>query len=129
MKLSLVNCTKKYWEFVRNLRNNPNNLNGFINRSNITKKNQIIYMKKYQKYYKICLLNNKIPIGFVGQINGDIRVCTDHKYKNMGVGKYMIKNFIKNKNNLSAKIKINNTFSIKLFESCGFKMKYFIYEK
>lgn len=128
-KLSLIECSKEYWEFVRRLRNDPKNLSGFINKNKITKRDQEKYMEKYAKAYSICLLNNQIPVGFVGSIDGDIRVCTDNKYKNQGIGRFMIKNFTKNKNNLFAKIKINNISSIKLFESCGFKRKYFIYEK
>lgn len=128
-KLSLIECSKEYWEFIRHLRNDPQNLSGFITKKKITKKDQEKYMKKYANAYRICLLNNKIPVGFVGSIDGDIRVCTDDKYKNQGIGKFMIKSFIKNKDNLFAKIKINNSSSIKLFESCGFKRKYFIYEK
>jgi len=126
-KLKLVDCSKQYWEFVRKLRLDKNNLNGFIKNDYITKKEQTSYMKRYSKNYKICLLDS-LPVGFVGEINQDIRVCVDHKFKNMGIGTFMIKEFVKSNKNVYAKIKTDNKSSIKLFESCGFKLKYYIYE-
>lgn len=123
--MKLVNCDKKYWEFVRQLRTDIKNTDGFIQQVNITEEEQIKYMEKYHSNYFICLLDD-IPVGFIGEIDGDIRVCTDHNYKNKGIGKFMVIELLKLKKNIFAKIKINNDASKKLFESCGFSTKYII---
>lgn len=125
--LKLIECEEKYWEFVRLLRTDPQNLSGFVQSSNITQKQQKEYMSKYNKNYMICLWND-IPVGFIGEINGDIRVCTDNSYKQKGIGKFMVLEFVKKHPDVFAKIKIDNISSLKLFESCGFKKKYYILE-
>jgi len=125
--LKLVECEEKYWEFIRLLRIDPQNLSGFVQTSDITPQQQKQYMTKYNKNYMICLWND-IPVGFIGEIDGDIRVCTDNLYKQKGIGKFMVLEFIKKYPNIFAKIKIDNTSSLKLFESCGFKKKYYILE-
>lgn len=126
-KLKLVDCTDEYWQFVRILRTDPRNISGFIKTNNITEDQQIEYMKKYSHNYKICLLDST-PVGFIGEIEGDIRVCTDHNYKNKGIAKFMVSEFLKFNPNIFAKIKSDNLSSLNLFESCGFKIKYFILE-
>lgn len=125
--LKLVDCDEKYWQFVRILRTDSRNVSGFIKTNSITEHQQIEYMTKYSKNYKICLLEDK-PIGFIGEIDGDVRICTDHDFKNKGVAKFMLTEFLKINQNIFAKIKCDNISSIKLFESCGFKIKYFILE-
>lgn len=127
MNLKLVNCEEKYWEFVRILRTDPENVSGFIQTSDITSEQQKKYMSKYNKNYMICLLNND-PVGFIGEIDGDIRVCTSNLHKQKGIGKFMVLEFIKKFPNVFAKIKIDNLQSLKLFETCGFKKKYYILE-
>ena len=66
--MKLIQCNPSYWEFVRNLRNDPNNLHGFINNKYITTEDQITYMTKYNDNYYICLDNNNLPLGFIGNI-------------------------------------------------------------
>ena len=62
-------------------------------------------------------------------ISNDIRVATHPDFQGKGVGTFMI-NEITNHFPLSfAKVKINNEASLKLFEKCGFKKKYYILEK
>jgi RimJ/RimL family protein N-acetyltransferase len=126
--LTLVPCNERYWEFVRQLRTDKRNLDGFVNTNPISADQQKEYMSKYNNCYYICLLDNEYPVGFIGEINGDIRVCTDHGWKGMEIGKFMVQELIKINKNVFAKVKINNYNSQKLFESCGFKKKYIIYE-
>lgn len=128
MELSLVNNDEKYYEFIRELRLHPDNIDGFINKKNITEDEQILYMRKYKECYKICLYGNQ-PVGFVGVIDNDIRVATKPSFKKMGIGKFMINEIIKEYPESFAKIKFNNKNSIKLFESCGFEVKYVIMKK
>jgi len=42
--LKLVECEEKYWEFIRLLRIDPQNLSGFVQTSDITPQQQKQYM-------------------------------------------------------------------------------------
>ena len=126
--MELVKCTKKYWEFVRVLRNDDRVQSGFIKSSNITKDMQSAYMMMYSKFYRIALIDGK-PAGYVGVIDDDIRVCTHPNYQGQGVGKFMINECMKIWPTAFAKVKMENEASIKLFEACGFTKKFFILTK
>lgn len=126
--LILVGNEPKYYEFIRFLRTNEENISGFLVQSPITKDEQLIYMDKFSKYYYIALLNEK-PVGFVGVIDNDIRVATHPDFKKLGIGKFMITEIIKKFPESFAKVKVNNDASIKLFESCGFKKEFLIMKK
>jgi ribosomal protein S18 acetylase RimI-like enzyme len=128
MQMELVKCTKKYWEFVRVLRNDDRVQSGFIKSSNITKDMQSAYMMMYSKFYRIALIDGK-PAGYVGVIDDDIRVCTHPNYQGQGVGKFMINECMKIWPTAFAKVKMENEASIRLFESCGFTKKFFILTK
>jgi RimJ/RimL family protein N-acetyltransferase len=84
-------------------------------------------MKKYNDNYYVCL-NEQIPCGYIGEINGDIRLCTSPEFQGLGVGTFMIKELTKIKKNIFAKIKIENISSIKAFEKAGYEKKYFLFE-
>ena len=126
--MELVKCTKKYWEFVRILRNDDRVQSVFIKSSNITKDMQSAYMMMYSKFYRIALIDGK-PAGYVGVIDDDIRVCTHPNYQGQGVGKFMINECMKIWPTAFAKVKMENEASIKLFEACGFTKKFFILTK
>ena len=117
--MKLVNCTPKYWEFVRKLRLDERVIDGFIKTKQITKEEQISYMKNNSKYYRICLIN-KQAAGYVGVIDNDIRVCTHPDFQGKGIGKFMINESMNIWPTAFAKVKLNNHMSIRLFESCGF---------
>ena len=127
MTLILTKNKKKYWEFIRALRSNKSVENGFIDKVQISKKEQEIYMNKYNDNYYVCL-NEQIPCGYIGEINGDIRLCTSPEFHGQGVGTFMIKEFTKIKKNIFAKIKVENISSIKAFEKAGYETKYFLLE-
>jgi ribosomal protein S18 acetylase RimI-like enzyme len=124
----LVENNYIYWEFIRNLRNLDGVREGFIIQDIIEPENHQEYMKKYSDCFYICLVDG-IPAGYVGVIQGDIRVATCPSFQGKGVGKFMI-NQIMNMNPAAyAKVKINNQASLRLFKSCGFEKKYFVLEK
>ena len=130
--MKLVNCDEKYWEFVRLIRIDQNNISGFVQNMHINKNNQKKYMKINSNNYRIALIDDN-PVGYVGVINDDIRICTHPKYKGIGVGEFMLKKCIKIWKNSTAKVKKNNIISSNLFLKCGFN-KYkedeeFIYYK
>lgn len=126
--MKLVKCTQEYWEFVRELRTNPKVVDGFIQNIEITPEQQKQYMKKYSDCYRIALLKNQ-PVGFVGVIEDDIRVCTHPEFQGNGIGKFMINECMKIWPTAFAKVKLNNEASLKLFEACGFTKKFFILTK
>ena len=128
MKFELVKCRPEYWEFVRELRNDSRVISGFIETTYITPEMQNEYMKLHQYEYRIGLLYGK-PVGYVGVIEDDIRVCTHPNYQKLGVGKFMINEIMLDIPTAFAKVKIGNTASLKLFESCGFTQKYVILTK
>lgn len=130
--MKLIPCNEKYWEFVRHLRNDPDNLAGFINTKYITEADQQLYMAKYNNCYYICIDDADLPVGFIGSIDDDIRICVKNDRKNQGIGTFMINEFLKIQNQhklLIAKVKCTNIISQKLFQKVGFKPTYIIYTK
>ena len=117
-----------YWEFIRNLRNHPQIKSGFIRQKHISQNEHYRFMERYGFNYFICLIDEK-PVGYVGVVNSDIRVATHPDFQGKGVAKYMISECMKRFPLVFAKIKLGNEASIKLFEKCGFKKKYYILEK
>ena len=127
-KYKLVRNGPEYWEFIRELRTMQGVSQGFISQQEITPVEQATYMLKYNSNYWICL-DNDTPAGFVGVIDEDIRVATHPDYQGKGVGTFMINEIMKIIPTAFAKVKLDNEASIKLFERCGFRKKYYILEK
>ena len=95
MKLELVNCDKQYWEFVRLLRTNPENQEGFFTYAEITPEQQESFMNTNFPNYKICLVDGE-PAGYVGLLRGhEITYCVSPDFKGKGVGTFMIQEFAK----------------------------------
>jgi RimJ/RimL family protein N-acetyltransferase len=128
MSLKLIPNESKYWEFIRLLRSDERVQEGFIQVTpQISKREQEIYMEKYNDNYYICLSQNT-PCGFIGEIDGDIRVCTHPNHQGKGVGSFMISELTKLRPNIYARVKIDNLSSIKAFEKAGYEKKYFLLE-
>ena len=128
MNLEMVAATDNYIKFIRELRNDPITSKGFINRELISEDSHLEYMKEKSKFYKVCLLDG-MPVGYIGVIDNDIRIAVHNDYRNNGIGTFMLNDILKYYPNSSAKIKVENLASIKLFEKLGFERKYYIYEK
>ncbi len=117
-----------YWEFIRCLRNMDGVRQGFIQQDEITIKQHHDYMKKNNNFFWICL-DNGVPIGYIGIIQDDIRVATLPEYQGKGVASFMVNEVMKTNPVAVAKVKIENKASLRLFEKCGFKKRYYILEK
>jgi hypothetical protein len=126
--LKIVDCTSEYWDFVRTLRNDDRVQDGFIEKVKITTEQQKIYMEKNSIFYRICTLDNN-PVGFVGVIENDIRICTHPDHQNKGIGKFMISKVMEIFPDAYGKVKINNLQSRNLFKSSGFEESFIIYTK
>jgi len=85
-------------------------------------------MQSFGDSFYICL-DKGTPIGYIGVINRDIRVATHPDYQGKGVASFMVNEVMKAHPDAFAKVKINNEASLRLFESCGFKRRYFILER
>jgi ribosomal protein S18 acetylase RimI-like enzyme len=116
------------WEFIRTLRNNESVQHGFIQKSNITPDQQKKYMSERGKNYFVCFLD-KTPVGFIGDVESDIRICVIPEFQNMGIGTWMINNFSKLYPCSLAKVKIENKQSLRSFEKAGYKIKYYLLQK
>jgi len=126
--MKLIKNKSIYWDFIRDLRNHPEVKKGFVSQENISKKQHYMFMERHGLKYYICLVDEK-PAGYIGVIDGDIRVATHPEFQGMGIGKFMVNELVKLHPYSFAKVKLQNEASIKLFEACGFKKKYYILEK
>jgi len=126
--MKLIKNKSIYWDFIRDLRNHPEVKKGFVNQEHISKKQHYMFMERHGLKYYICLVDEK-PAGYIGVIDGDIRVATHPEFQGMGIGKFMVNELVKLHPYSFAKVKLQNEASIKLFEACGFKKKYYILEK
>ena len=128
MKLELVLCTEEYWEFVRLLRMNPINQEGFFTQANITSEQQKEFMSHNWSKYKICLVDNETA-GYICLLHGhEITYCVHPDFHGKGIGTFMIKNFSKLFSNIDAFVKVDNIASQKVFEKLGWE-KQIYYKK
>ena len=126
--IRLVYNNPKYWEDIRNLRNNPNVKKGFINQKHISKEEHTAFMLKHGDDFFVSLWDNSF-VGYVGIIDNDIRIATIPEAQGHGIAAFMLKNVHQRYPESIAKVKLDNEASIKLFEKCGFRKKYYILEK
>ncbi len=128
VNLQLVPCTEEYWEFVRLLRIDPINQEGFFTKANITPEQQKEFMIHNWSKYKICLANNE-PAGYVGLLYGhEITYCVHPDFHGRGIGSYMIEEFSKPFSSVDAFVKVDNIASQKVFEKLGWE-KQIYYKK
>lgn len=127
--MRMVKNEAKYWEFIRQTRNHRENVQGFVQQHYITANEHAHHMGKNQDNYWICIDDSGSPMGYIGLINSDIRVAAHPDYKGMGVGTFMV-NWLSSKFPYAqAKVKVENEASRKLFEKCGYKIKFYLLEK
>src|SRR5258708_33574923 len=122
----LVPCTEPYWEFVRTLRMDKRVEHGFIEKADITSEQQKKYMAAHWTKFFIGLVD-EVPAGFVGCINGDIRICTHPDFQRRGVGAFLMREIMKRFPTATAKVKIENKASQRMMEASGLTSRYIIY--
>ena len=127
--MHLVKNEEKYWDFIRNLRNDPSTQLGWIVQNpNITREQQDEYMAIHNDEYYICIKDD-VPIGYVGAVDSDIRIATHPDHLKQGIGYFMMNEFMKIEPTAFAKVKIDNLPSIRFFEAAGFNLSCLIYTK
>jgi GNAT superfamily N-acetyltransferase len=115
--MELIAITEEYYDFVREMRMHPDNVAGFLESANITPEEQILYMKKHGEDYFIALSYGE-PVGYVGVIDNDIRICTHPQHQGTGVGRFMLSEIIKLYPQATGRILKDNVVSRKLFDFC-----------
>ena len=125
--INIVKNEEKYWEFIRLVRTHEDVKKGFIQQASIPLIDHQEYMKQHGHTYYIALKGDT-PAGFIGLIGDDIRVATHPQFQGQGIAKQLVAKIIEDNPKAIAKVKMDNKASIKLFESCGFKKKFYILE-
>ena len=127
MSLEFVPNQPQYYEFMRLLRNDHRIQSGFIEQVSITPEQQAAYMEKWASHSYICLVDGH-PAGYIGEIDGDIRIATHADFQKRGVAIFMLKELLKRHPNCFAKVKVDNDASLALFRKAGFEPKFLILE-
>jgi RimJ/RimL family protein N-acetyltransferase len=118
--MELVECTSNYWESVRSLRTNTHNQQFFHTQAKITPNQQVKFMKKNSHRYRICLIN-KAVVGYIGILGDDeITYCVHPDHQGKGIGTFMVSEFTKLNNTLTAYVLPENIGSSRVFEKLGF---------
>jgi GNAT superfamily N-acetyltransferase len=124
--MKLVPCTEPYWDFVRTLRMDERVAHGFIEKENITPEQQNKYMALHWTVFFIALVDD-VPGGFVGCVDGDIRICTHPDFQRRGVGLFLMREIMKRFPTALAKVKIENKASQTMMEASGLTVRYVVY--
>ena len=117
-ELRLVPNSRKYWDFIRELRNHRAVQSGFITKSNISEEQQKDYMSKHGECFFIAV-HDGVPCGFIGVIEDDIRFCTHPLFQGKRVGTFLLENVRKHFPNAKGRVKKSNFASIKCFNNAG----------
>jgi GNAT superfamily N-acetyltransferase len=78
-------------------------------------------MEKYNNSYFICL-SGGTPIGYVGVVDNDLRICTHWDFKKNGVGTFMLSKIIEYYPNVDVKVLNSNKPSLNFFIKNKFKI-------
>jgi RimJ/RimL family protein N-acetyltransferase len=123
--MELVDCIPEYWQFVRIIRTHPSNQKFFFTQVKITPEQQIEFMKRESHRYKICLLDG-LPVGYIGIIKeNEITYCVHPNHQGKGIGTFMVSEFIKTYDTLTALVIPENIGSSRVFEKLGFQKQIF----
>jgi ribosomal protein S18 acetylase RimI-like enzyme len=125
--MKLEPCAEPFWEFVRTLRMDERVAGGFIEKADITPEQQKRYMAAHWQNYFVATIDG-VPAGFIGSVDGDIRVCTHPDFQRRGIASFMLRELMRRFPDAVGKVKIENEASKKLFEANGFRPSYMIYE-
>ena len=129
--LKLVKNNPSYWEFIRRLKNTDVSRANSVSSHIITPDEHKNYMKTYGEQYFICLKED-ILVGYVGaNARGYISIAVAETARGQGLGKFMLKTYCSYEENANRRaiVSTSNDASLALFESCGFKKRYYIFEK
>lgn len=132
--ISIEKCEQSHWADILKIRNLARDF--FLNNSLIDSATHEKFMQKHSANYVVAVIDRSQlsaikdqVVGFCGVVEDDIRVAVHPLYQKLSIGKRLLENINSSFPNATAKIDINNTASVALFESCGFIKKCFLLEK
>ncbi|EKE03239.1 MAG: hypothetical protein ACD_20C00228G0005 [uncultured bacterium] len=114
-----VKNEEKYFEFIRNLRNDDELVSGFIEQAKITREQQRQYMATHKDKYYISLLNDE-PVGFIGVVDNDVRLAVKKEFQRKGIASFMLQELSRIYESFGVQVKEDNITSIELFKKNGF---------
>ena len=123
VEFQLVKNEPKYYEFIRTLRNHDQVQVGFLEKVHITPEQQQRYMAQYADHYYLALVDAQ-PAGYIGEIDGDIRLATHPNFQRKGVAEFMLRQFLQLHPQSTARVKVDNPASLALFRKLGFREAY-----
>ena len=137
MELVIDKATPDDWEFISEVRNASSEC--FFSEGYIYPDEHEDFMKKHGINYFVGR-NQNDKIGFIGEVDGDIRLAIAPRFRGKRLATAMLIFFQENLalKTLKAKVKANNYASIKTFERAGWvkiatksigNEKYVIFEK
>lgn len=123
--IEVVSNGPEYFEFIRRLRNDERVKGGFVEQGHVTREKQDAYMAVHAHEYVVGLVDGA-PAGYAGSVDGDIRVCTHPDFQGKGVARAMIEEVLRRFPGSTAKVRVENSASLRLFESAGFVPSFLI---
>lgn len=120
--MKLIPNSPGYWQFIRELRFHPENVHGFLDTNPVTPEQQDRYMARHGHSYFICLEDDGTPVGFIGAVDGDLRLAVHPGHKRRGVARFMIGEFLQTHPDVAVKVLPGNTASLQTFLACGFEV-------
>ena len=120
--LKLVDNGLEYYNYIYQLRVSPLTKDGWVSEEYIPWSDHKKFMDDHIDDYYVCLCDGE-RAGFIGVVDGDIRVCTDPHQQRKGIGFFMLNEVSKMYPNATAQVKKDNLPSIALFEKSGVKFE------
>lgn len=119
MELIITRAKPDDWEFIRELRNSSSS--GFFSQEEISQQQHAGFMEKYGRKYFVAYNRKEQRVGFIGEVEGDIRFAVPVAFRGHNIAVSML-NFFEGEASdtvLSAKVKSTNYASIKTFLKAG----------
>ena len=136
-KITLRKVKKVDWDFILELRNNPDFKTFFYDQHKITKREHYAYLKlqkNNKNFFNWIILLDNIKIGYVRILNNDVSIMVDPQYHGKNIGTKALKLLEGEAKKLKIKkligrVMLYNKKSAKIFEKNGYKLLMYWYEK
>ena len=137
MNIKLRNVVGEDWDYILNLRNDPEFRQCFSEQHEITKYEHYAYLDQQNSnpnFHNWIIYSDNQNVGYIRILDSDISIIIDKKFHNAGIGTQTLQLLeIEAKKigikKLIARIIISNEQSKKIFEKNNYKLKMYWFEK